>query len=130
MLKRFIAEVVERKDLSEEEASKAMGHIMEGEALPTQIASFLTALRMKGETSQEIAGFARAMRSKAVRIRAKRRGMRGGHLRDGRRRVRDFQHFHGRGFRCRWRRVDRGQARQPLSLQPERERRCFGSSRG
>jgi anthranilate phosphoribosyltransferase len=71
MLKRFIAEVVERKDLSEEEASKAMSHIMEGEALPTQIASFLTALRMKGETSQEIAGFARAMRSKAVRIRSK-----------------------------------------------------------
>jgi anthranilate phosphoribosyltransferase len=48
-----------------------MAHIMEGEALPTQIASFLTALRMKGETSQEIAGFARAMRAKAVRIRAK-----------------------------------------------------------
>jgi len=71
MLQRFIAEVVEGKDLSEEEASKAMAHIMEGEALPTQIASFLTALRMKGETSQEIAGFARAMRAKAVRIRAK-----------------------------------------------------------
>ena len=71
MLKRFIAEVVEGKDLNEEEASKAMGHIMEGEALPTQIASFLTALRMKGETSKEIAGFARAMRAKAVRIRAK-----------------------------------------------------------
>jgi len=71
MLKRFIAEVVEGKDLSEEEASKAMAHIMEGEAPPTQIASFLTALRMKGETSQEIAGFARAMRARAVRIRAK-----------------------------------------------------------
>ena len=71
MLKRFIAEVVEGKDLDEEEASRAMGHIMEGEALPTQIASFLTALRMKGETSKEIAGFARAMRAKAVRIRAR-----------------------------------------------------------
>jgi anthranilate phosphoribosyltransferase len=71
MLKRFIAEVVEGKDLNEEEASQAMGHIMEGEALPTQIASFLTALRMKGETSPEIAGFARAMQAKAVRIRAK-----------------------------------------------------------
>ena len=71
MLKRFIAEVVEGKDLDEEDASKAMGHIMEGEALPTQIASFLTALRMKGETSKEIAGFARAMRAKAVRIRAR-----------------------------------------------------------
>jgi anthranilate phosphoribosyltransferase len=69
MLKKFIVEVVEGKNLNEEEASKAMGHIMEGEVLPTQIASFLTALRMKGETVQEIAGFARAMRSKAVRIR-------------------------------------------------------------
>jgi anthranilate phosphoribosyltransferase len=71
MLKRFITEVVEGKDLSEEESSKAMAHIMEGEALPTQIAAFLTALRMKGETSQEVTGLARAMRAKALRIRAK-----------------------------------------------------------
>ena len=47
-----------------------MAHIMEGEGLPTQIASFLTALRMKGETIQEITGFARTMRARAVRIRA------------------------------------------------------------
>jgi anthranilate phosphoribosyltransferase len=47
-----------------------MSHIMEGEGLPTQIASFLTALRMKGETPQEIAGLARTMRAKAVGIRA------------------------------------------------------------
>jgi anthranilate phosphoribosyltransferase len=71
MLKSFITRVVEGSDLSEEEAGKAMAIIMEGEALPTQIASFLTALRMKGETVQEITGFARAMRAKAVRIRAK-----------------------------------------------------------
>jgi anthranilate phosphoribosyltransferase len=71
MLKSFITRVVEGNDLSEEEAGKAMTVIMEGEALPTQIASFLTALRMKGETVQEITGFARAMRAKAVRIRAK-----------------------------------------------------------
>ena len=70
MLKPFIVRVVERQDLSEEEASQAMAHIMEGEGLPTQIASLLTALRMKGETKGEITGFARTMRAKAVRIRA------------------------------------------------------------
>jgi anthranilate phosphoribosyltransferase len=71
MLKRFIAKVAEGQDLSEEEALQVMTHIMEGEGLPTQIASLLTALRMKGETSQEVTGFARAMRAKALRIRAK-----------------------------------------------------------
>ncbi|MBM4330111.1 MAG: anthranilate phosphoribosyltransferase [Deltaproteobacteria bacterium] len=70
MLKEIIAKVVEGQDLSEEEAARAMAHIMEGEVLPTQIAAFLTALRMKGETNQEIAGFARTMRAKAVRIQA------------------------------------------------------------
>ncbi|MBI5968852.1 MAG: anthranilate phosphoribosyltransferase [Deltaproteobacteria bacterium] len=71
MLKRFIAKVVEGQDLSEGEASQAMAHIMDGEALPTQIASFLTALRMKGETIQEITGFARTMRAKATSIKAR-----------------------------------------------------------
>jgi anthranilate phosphoribosyltransferase len=69
MLKEWIGKIVERQDLNEEEAFHAMEEIMEGKALPTQIASFLTALRMKGETIQEITGFARAMRSKAVPIR-------------------------------------------------------------
>jgi anthranilate phosphoribosyltransferase len=71
MLKKFITKVVEGQDLSEEEASQVMTHIMEGEGLPTQIASLLTALRMKGETSQEVTGFARSMRAKAVHIRIK-----------------------------------------------------------
>ena len=71
MLKEWIEKIVERQDLNEEEAFRAMEEIMEGKALPTQIASFLTALRMKGETIQEITGFARAMRSKAVPIRSK-----------------------------------------------------------
>lgn len=66
MLKEFITRVVEGYDLSQEEAGRAMAIIMEGQALPTQIAAFLTALRMKGETSQEIAGMARVMREKAV----------------------------------------------------------------
>jgi anthranilate phosphoribosyltransferase len=71
MLKKFIAKVAEGQNLNEEEASQVMTHIMGGEGLPTQIASLLTALRMKGETSQEVTGFARAMRAKALRIRAK-----------------------------------------------------------
>jgi anthranilate phosphoribosyltransferase len=71
MLKKFIAKVVERKDLTEEEAHQAMGIIMDGEASPAQIASFVTGLRMKGETIEEITGFVRTMRAKAVRIRAK-----------------------------------------------------------
>jgi anthranilate phosphoribosyltransferase len=68
MLNEYLARVVEREDLSEEEAHRAMNHIMSGEALPTQIAAFLTALRMKGETWGEITGLARAMRSKAIAI--------------------------------------------------------------
>jgi len=71
MLKKFIAKVVDRINLSEEEAGEAMAFIMGGEVHPAQIASFITALRMKGETIQEITGFARTMRAKAVRIRSK-----------------------------------------------------------
>ena len=70
MLKKFIGKVVEGQNLSEEEASQAMAHIMEGDGLPTQIAALLAALRLKGETNQEITGFARTMRAKSVRIRA------------------------------------------------------------
>jgi anthranilate phosphoribosyltransferase len=71
MLRKFIAKVVDGQDLGEEEAEQAMAHIMEGEGLPTQIAALLTALRMKGETIQEITGFARTMRTRALRIRAR-----------------------------------------------------------
>ncbi len=71
MLKSYIAKVVEKKDLREEEVRQAMTLIMGGEAPPTQIAAFLTALRMKGESIQEITGFARVMREKALSIRPK-----------------------------------------------------------
>ena len=71
MLKRFIAKVVDGKNLSETESVEAMGFIMGGEIPPTQIASFITAMRMKGETIEEITGFARTMRAKGVCIRAK-----------------------------------------------------------
>lgn len=68
MIKEAIAKAVERVDLTEAEAESAMREIMEGVATPAQIAAFMTALRMKGETVAEITGAARAMREKAVRI--------------------------------------------------------------
>lgn len=70
MLKPFIGRLVEKQDLTAGEAEEAMQLIMEGESTPAQIASFLTALRVKGETVEEIAGCARAMRAKATPIRA------------------------------------------------------------
>jgi anthranilate phosphoribosyltransferase len=56
------------RDLSEEEAAAVMGEIMTGEATPAQIGAFLIALRMKGETVDEIAGMARVMRDHALRV--------------------------------------------------------------
>ncbi len=67
-MKEFIAKLVEGVHLSEDEAEQAMNLIMEGEATPAQIGSFLTALRMKGETVEEITGSARAMRARATRV--------------------------------------------------------------
>lgn len=67
-----IARLVERQSLTAEEAEAVMGQIMRGEATPAQIGGFLVALRMKGETVEEITGFARAMRNHALRVRASR----------------------------------------------------------
>jgi anthranilate phosphoribosyltransferase len=68
MIKEAIATLVERKSLTYEEAYFVMGEIMGGEATPVQIAAFLTALRMKGETADEIAGMASVMRAKATPV--------------------------------------------------------------
>jgi anthranilate phosphoribosyltransferase len=57
--------MIDRVDLTEEEARAAMEEIMDGQATDAQIAGFLTALRMKGEAAQELVGFARVMREKA-----------------------------------------------------------------
>ena len=67
-LKPFLAKVVDGKNLTETEARGAMGYIMSGEATDAQIAAFLTALRMKGETIDEVTGFAKVMREKAVPV--------------------------------------------------------------
>src|SRR5437870_4934815 len=63
--------LVERRDLSRIEAAAAMEAIMSGSATNAQIAAFLTALRMKGETVEELIGFAQVMRQKAVRVRTR-----------------------------------------------------------
>jgi len=68
MIREAIAKAVEGRDLGAEEAEAVMGEIMSGEATPSQIAAFITALRMKGETPDEIAGCARAMRRHALRV--------------------------------------------------------------
>ncbi len=57
--------VIDGGSLTEGQASSAMGVIMDGEGTEAQVASLITALRMKGETVDEIVGFARAMRSRA-----------------------------------------------------------------
>ena len=71
MVKEAIAKVVEKKDLTEDEMASVMREIMEGEATPAQIASIITALRMKGETVDEITGAARVMREKALKVKTK-----------------------------------------------------------
>src|SRR5438270_1402194 len=63
--------LIERRDLTRIEAAAAMEAIMSGAATNAQIAAFLTALRMKGETVEELIGFAQVMRQKAVRVRTR-----------------------------------------------------------
>lgn len=65
LLKPFVAKVTDGINLSQNEAEQAMDIIMNGKATDAQIAGFLTALRIKGETIDEITGFARIMREKA-----------------------------------------------------------------
>lgn len=68
----FVDRLLEGKDLSREQAREAMHTIMAGDATDAQIAAFLIALRAKGETADEIAGCAQAMRSHAIAVRPKR----------------------------------------------------------
>lgn len=68
MIKEAIAKVTDEIHLTEAEAESVMREIMEGQATAAQIAAYVTSLRMKGETVEEITGSARVMREKAVRI--------------------------------------------------------------
>ncbi len=66
MINELLNKVAAKKDLTFEEARQAIDEIMSGEVSPVVISSFLTALAMKGETDDEIAGAAEGMRSKAL----------------------------------------------------------------
>ena len=68
MIREAIAKLVEGASLASDEAGGAMGEIMDGEATPAQIAAFVTALRVKGETLDEIAGMARVMRDRSLHV--------------------------------------------------------------
>ena len=67
-MKDIITRLVEGRNLSRAEAEAAMATIMDGKATPAQIGAFVTALRMKGETVEEITGFAAVMREKCALI--------------------------------------------------------------
>lgn len=68
MIQEAIQNVIDGIDLTETEMVETMNEIMDGETTDAQIACFLTALRLKGETIEEITGAARVMREKATRI--------------------------------------------------------------
>jgi len=68
MIKEAIGTLAKGKALTRDEASLVMEEIMDGKATQAQLGAFLTALSIKGETSDEIAGLAKVMRDKAVRV--------------------------------------------------------------
>ncbi|RDI75428.1 trpD: anthranilate phosphoribosyltransferase [Gaiella occulta] len=69
MIQSAIATLVDGRDLSREDARAVMGAVMDGAATPAQIGGLLVALRAKGETAEEITGFAEAMREHVVPVR-------------------------------------------------------------
>ena len=72
MMQEAIAQLLEREDLSREQAREVMNTIMSGEATPGQIGAFLALLRLKGETADEIAGCAEAMRAHVLSVQPRR----------------------------------------------------------
>ena len=68
MIREAIEKLVSGHSLMQEEAAAVMEEIMTGQATQAQIGSFLTALRIKGETVDEIAGLAQIMREKSLRV--------------------------------------------------------------
>jgi len=71
MIKEAIATISSGTSLSQQDASAVMEEIMSGSATPAQLGAFLTALSIKGETAEEIAGLAEVMRSKALQVKTK-----------------------------------------------------------
>jgi anthranilate phosphoribosyltransferase len=75
VIQAALGELLDGRDLSRDEAREVMGAIMRGEATPAQIAGLLIALRAKGETADEIAGCAEAMREHVVPVRPRRQDL-------------------------------------------------------
>src|SRR4030066_2121578 len=73
MLKDIIEKIIRFENLDMNEAYEVMKYIIDGNANDCQIASFLTALRMKGETVDEISGFSKAMLEKVKKVTTKHR---------------------------------------------------------
>ena len=68
MIREAIDNLVEGKDLVGDQTAAVMAEIMDGTATPAQFGAFVTALRLKGETPEEIAGMARVMRDRSLRV--------------------------------------------------------------
>ena len=68
MFTEYLKKLVDRVDLTFDEAINAMELIMNGNTTSAQLASFITALTMKGETVDEVAGMAFVMREKSLKI--------------------------------------------------------------
>src|SRR2546425_12981461 len=69
-LRRALSALANRQSLSEDETAEVFGVVMSGEATPAQIGGLLMGLRAKGETADELAGAARALRNAMVRVTA------------------------------------------------------------
>jgi anthranilate phosphoribosyltransferase len=70
LVRSALSTIVDGGSLSTEEAHRAMGAVMDGEATPAQLAAMLMGLRMRGETIDELTGFALAMRERVLRVEA------------------------------------------------------------
>ena len=119
VIQQALAQLLDGRDLSRDEARGVMNTIMSGEATPAQIGGFLVALRLKGETADEIAGCAEAMREHVLRIQPDARRPRR-HRRHGRRRREHVEHLDRRRARRGRRRRGRREARQPRGVVGDR----------
>jgi anthranilate phosphoribosyltransferase len=72
MIQQALQQVLDGRDLTRDETREVMGEIMAGDATPAQIGGFLVALRVKGETADEIAGCAEAMRAHVLAVQPRR----------------------------------------------------------
>lgn len=123
MLKKALEKIIGGCDLDRVQAEAAMGEIMDGKATAAQIGAFMAGMRMKGESVEEIIGFAKAMRDRAVQFPLDVPGM-VDTCGTAWRRQPHLQHLDSSGYcggQCR--RAD-CQAREPGRIEQKRERRC------